>query len=109
MAVCVIVRRTVKDKNVAEKLAPLIASLRSKAGIQLGYITDQTFASLDHEGEYLAISTWNRLEDWNRWMNSDERQVIQKQIDQLIGEKTEYRYYEPIIGGIMPKFESIIK
>lgn len=109
MTVCVIIRRTVRDKKIATKLAPLIVKLRSQATIQPGYITDQTFSCLDCEGEYLVVSTWDQLEDWNRWMHSEERRAIQKQIDKLTGEKTEYRYYEPIVGGIMPKFEAVIQ
>jgi len=31
--------------------------------------------------------------------------AIQRQIDDLLGEKTLYRYYEPVIGGIPPKFK----
>jgi antibiotic biosynthesis monooxygenase (ABM) superfamily enzyme len=106
MTVCVIIRRTVQDEKTASKLAPLIVKLRSQAAVQPGYITDQTFSSLDCEGETLVISTWHQLEDWNRWMHCEERQVIQRQIDSLTREKTIYRYYEPIIGGILPKFET---
>ncbi len=108
MTVCVIIRRTVKDEKIAAKLAPLIVKLRSLATIQSGYITDQTFSCLDCQGEYLVVSTWNQLEDWNKWMHSDDRQVIQKQIDELTGEKTIYRYYEPIVGGILPRFKAEI-
>lgn len=108
MAICVIIRRTVSDRTVAEKLAPLIVRLRSQATVQPGYVTDQTFSCLDCQGEYLVVSTWNTLDDWNKWMHSDERQTIQKQIDQLTGEKTEYRYYEPIIGGILPEFKAVL-
>ena len=109
MTICVIIRRTVNDKEIAAKLAPLIVKLRSQATVQPGYITDQTFAGLDREGEYLVVSLWNRLTDWNIWMHSEYRQTIQKQIDELTGEKTVYRYYEPVVGGIMPKFEAIIQ
>lgn len=109
MSVCVIIRRTVRDEKIAVNLAPLIVKLRSQAAIQPGYITDQTFSCLDCEGEYLVVSTWNRLEDWNKWMHSEERQVIQRQIDELTGEKTDYRYYEPIVGGIIPRFEPRIQ
>jgi heme-degrading monooxygenase HmoA len=56
----------------------------------------------------MVVSTWDQLEDWNKWMHSEDRQVIQKQIDALTGEKTIYRYYEPIVGGILPKFETKI-
>lgn len=104
MAVCVIIQRKVNDKKKLEQLSPLIVKLRSQATVQPGYITDQTFSCLDCEGEYLVISTWNSLEDWEKWEKSDERQAVQKQIDQITGEKTEYRYYEPIVGGITPTF-----
>jgi heme-degrading monooxygenase HmoA len=107
MAVSIIIRRTVKDEAMASRLAPLIVQLRSRATVQLGFLTDQTFSCLDCEGEYLIISTWNSLEDWNKWMHSDERMSIQRQVDELLGEKTLYRFYEPVVGGISPQFNQI--
>ena len=104
MAVSIIIRRMLKDKATAEKLAPLIVQLRSRATVQTGFLTDQTFSCLDCEGEYLIMSTWHTLEDWNKWMHSPERQAIQRNIDELLGKKTLYRYYEPVVGGIIPKF-----
>jgi heme oxygenase (mycobilin-producing) len=108
MSVCVIIKRKFDDKNIASKIAPLIVRLRSQASIQPGYITDQAFAALDTKGEYLVVSIWNSIEDWNSWMNSELRQSIQRQIDELTVDKTEYRYYEPIVGGIIPKFEAVL-
>lgn len=105
MAICVTIKRKVSDQQISEKLAPLIVRLRSRASAQTGYITDQAFSCLDCQGEYLVVSTWNSRQDWERWMNSEERTSIQKQIDELTGEKTEYRYYEPIVGGILPQFK----
>lgn len=102
MAVSVIITRTIKDSSVWEKLSSLIVQLRSRAIVQPGYLNGQTFSSLDREGEYLVISNWNTLEDWNRWMNSEERLAIQNKVDDLLGEKTIYRYYEPVVGGIAP-------
>jgi len=104
MAVSIIIRRSVKDETTADRLAPLIVQLRSRATVQPGFLTGQTFSCLDCEGEYLVISTWNTLEDWNKWMHSEERMDIQRQVDELLGEKTIYRYYEPVVGGIPPRF-----
>jgi heme-degrading monooxygenase HmoA len=104
MAVSIIIKRLVKDQAMAAQLAPFIVQLRSLATVQPGFLTDQTFSCLDCEGEYLIMSTWHTLEDWNKWMHSQERQAIQRKIDELLGEKTIYRYYEPIVGGIVPKF-----
>ena len=105
MAVSIIIRRTVKDETMADQLAPLIVQLRSRATVQPGFLTDQTFSRLDRDGEYLIMSTWNTLEDWNKWRHSEERMAIQHKIDGLLGEKPLYRYYEPIVGGITPRFQ----
>ena len=107
MAISVIIRRTVADEKKASKLAPLIVQLRSLAIIQPGYITGQTFLCLDSPGEYLVISTWNNLEDWKKWLNSKDRRALQVQIDELLGETTEYRIYEPLVGGIIPRFHAV--
>lgn len=104
MAIEVIIQRTFKDRQQAEKLVPYILKLRSLATIQPGYLTGQTLRSLDSTGEYLVISTWNDRSDWNTWYNTPERRELQQKIDDLLGEETRYRFYEPLVGGIMPAF-----
>jgi heme-degrading monooxygenase HmoA len=104
MAVEVIIRRTFKDQAMAEKLVPLIVQLRSMATVQKGYMTGQTLRCLDCPGEYLVISTWHTAEDWQRWFASDTRKELQQRIDDLLGEPTQYRLYEPLVGGIIPDF-----
>lgn len=106
MAISVMIQRTFNDNRTAAKLAPLIVKLRSLASVQSGYITGRTFRCLDCPGEFLVLSTWNSLEDWNRWLQSEQRTEIQKQIDDLMNETTRYRIYEPLVGGIIPKFDS---
>ncbi|UCF94898.1 MAG: antibiotic biosynthesis monooxygenase [Desulfobacterales bacterium] len=106
MAIQVIIRRTFDDAEKARKLAPLIVQLRSQATVQPGYICGETLRCLDCPGEYLVISTWNTIDDWNRWLHNEERKTIQDEIDALLGEKTEYRIYESLVGGIIPKFKA---
>ena len=105
MAIDVIIQRTFQDKQQAEKLIPLILKLRSLATVQPGYITGQTLRGLDSDGEYMVISTWNKRADWDAWYISPERQALQRQIDDLLEEETHYRFYEPLVGGIMPVFK----
>ncbi len=102
MAIEVLIRRKfVKEK--AEKLAPLIVKLRSMATMQPGYISSETLKCIDppDENDYLVISTWQSAEDWKRWLHSKERSTIQKKIDTVTAEKTEYRIYETLVGGII--------
>jgi heme-degrading monooxygenase HmoA len=105
MAISVMIQRKFKETQKAAQLAPLIVKLRSLATIQPGYLTGRTFRCLDCPGEYMVISTWNSLEDWNRWFKSEQRVTLQKQVDELLGEETQYRIYEPLVGGIIPQFQ----
>ena len=104
MAVQVLIKRKfVKEK--AEAVAPLMVQLRSLARAQQGYISSESLECIDpaDENEYLIRSTWSSKEVWKRWLNSEERSAIQRQIDAITGEETQYRVYEPLVGGIFPK------
>lgn len=103
MAIEVLIKRKfLADK--ARELSPLIVKLRSRATVQPGYISGETLNCIDPPGrnEYIVISTWRSIQDWQKWLHSEERKVIQDQIDKLTREKTEYAIYEPLVGAIMP-------
>ncbi len=96
-------RKFIKEK--ADEVATLMVKLRSLARAQPGYISSESLKCIDppNEDEYLIRSTWQSDEDWKKWLNSDERSAVQQQIDSITKEKTEYRIYEPLVGGIIPK------
>ena len=107
MAISVFIQRKFSDKEKAAKLAPLIVELRSLATVQPGYITGKTFRCIDCPGEFIVLSTWNSLDDWNTWLQSKQRMALQKQVDDLLGEVTQYRIYKPLVGGIIPQFKVV--
>ena len=92
MSVKIIIKRKV-PKNLEKELLPLIKKLRSLTTKQPGYISGETMNRVDKPGQSLVISTWQTSEDWEKGLNSQERKVIQDQIDTLLGEKTEYEIY----------------
>jgi heme-degrading monooxygenase HmoA len=99
MAVKVLIRRKV-PKEKEEELFQLITQLRSLATRQPGYISGETMRSVDDEEENLVISTWESVEDWNAWKESDERAQIQNDVDRLLKEESGYElYYHPIKGS----------
>lgn len=105
MAIEVLIRRRfIKEKGSV--LAPLIVRLRSLALAQPGYISGETLKCLDPAGEdeYLVRSTWRSVEEWETWLHSNERTTIQSEIDAITGEATQYRMYEPLVGGIIPSY-----
>jgi len=92
MAVKIIIKRRVAKKKEAE-LLPLLIQLRSLATAQPGYISGETLRNMDNPEEYLVISTWQSLDNWNAWISSEQRTDIQEKVDTLLGKKSEYDTY----------------
>jgi len=93
MTVKIFIKRKVSQDNILD-LTILLKKLRSLTLNQPGYIYGETLKRVDKTDECLVISTWRSLEDWNAWLNNDERNSIQRQIDSLLGKTTEYAVYE---------------
>jgi heme-degrading monooxygenase HmoA len=104
MAVQILIRRRFVEGKERE-LAPLIVKMRSLAQAQPGYISGETLRCIEPAGEteYLVRSTWQSLEAWKKWLHSEARGAIQQKIDVISSQKTEYRIYESLVGGITPK------
>lgn len=93
MSVKIFIKRRVPETKIAE-LSILLKRMRSVTLMQPGYISGQTLRRIDRSDECMVISTWRSIEDWHNWFNSDKRMGIQTEIDQLLGEETEYAVYE---------------
>ncbi len=101
MAVRILVKRTIPEGR-EEKLMPLIIKLRVLASQQPGYISGETLKMIDDPNCFLVISTWNAVEDWDRWFNSDTRSEIQKMIDEVCDFPTTYeKYHYPVNQRVM--------
>ncbi len=93
MSVKIVIKRYV-PADQAEDLTPLLRDMRALATKETAYVSGETLKRVDGRGEYLVISTWQSLDDWNQWINNDQRKVIQAKIDTLLGEPTEYAVYQ---------------
>jgi heme oxygenase (mycobilin-producing) len=92
MAIRVMLKRWVPAEKEKD-LVSLITDLRSLASKQPGYISGETMRHVSNPEEYLVISTWDSLEDWERWVASPPRKALQEKIDALLGKKTTYDIY----------------
>lgn len=92
MAVKIFIKRKMAESNVLE-LTELLKKLRAMTLEQAGYISGETLRRIDTPGESMVISTWRSVEDWNNWVNNEKRLAVQNEIDQLLGEETEYAIY----------------
>ena len=87
------VRRIIpEDKK--EEVMLLITKLRSMSTGKPGYISGETLKRFDKPGESLVVTKWQSVHYWNQWFQSEERSEIQRKIDQLLGEETQYEIYE---------------
>lgn len=93
MAVKIFIKRKVTGKEGIE-LSLLLQKMRGLTLNQPGYISGETLKRIDKNDEWMVISTWRSVEDWNRWVNNDRRIVVQSEIDALLGNETEYAIYE---------------
>ena len=93
MTVKIFIKRKVSQENILD-LTVLLKELRSLTLNQAGYIYGETLKRVDSPDECMVISTWRSLDDWNAWLNNSERIAIQSQIDQLLGQQTDYAVYE---------------
>jgi heme-degrading monooxygenase HmoA len=93
MTVKIFIKRDVQEKNILE-LTNLLKRLRGLTLGQPGYISGETLKRIDKPNECMVISTWHSVKDWNNWVNNEKRLKIQSEIDQLLGQETEYAVYE---------------
>lgn len=87
------IKRAVPQYTEAE-LLELITEMRVLTIQQPGYISGETLKRADRTGHSLVISTWQSMEDWERWFKSKERRYIQDKIDALVGKTTEFQIYD---------------
>lgn len=96
MPVHVVIKRKMIISH-PEKLTPLLRDLSERAKLQKGYISTDTLQSIDDPGEYLVVSRWETEENWKVWFQSQERRDLQGKVDSLIGERTGYEIFKPVI------------
>ena len=96
MPVHVVIKRKMIISH-PEKLTPLLKALGERAKLQEGYISTDTLQSIDDPGEYLVVSRWETEENWKVWFQSQERRDLQGKVDSLIGERTGYEIFKPVI------------
>jgi heme-degrading monooxygenase HmoA len=93
MAVKILIKRRLPlDK--ADYIIAIFRQLRMLAIEQEGYISSETLRNIENPQEFLVISTWRSLEDWQRWFNSSQRKELHSKVDMLLEGGTTYATYQ---------------
>jgi heme-degrading monooxygenase HmoA len=82
MAVKVFIKRYFK-KGKTEAAVELLKDVRSHALKQPGYISGETLINHYDPCNVTVVSTWQSIEDWVRWQESDERAAKEDQLERL--------------------------
>ena len=95
MAVKILITRSLPvDKEKAKYIVAIFRQLRMLALEQQGYISSETLRSIQNPQEFLVISTWGSLEEWERWFNSSQRKELHAKVDALLEGGTTYAAYQ---------------
>ena len=92
MAAKILIKRKFKDGNMRVASRLLINS-RNAAMKQSGYISSETWRSLDDTDQVVVVSMWDNIEAWKTWKNSETRIATEAEFkDYLVGQ-TEYEHF----------------
>ena len=78
----------------AIKLNSVIQQVTNEAMKQRGYITGEVRVSTEDPNNVLVMSTWDKLENWKAWDNSEAKKKIKPQIDNLLVEPYTVRTFD---------------
>ena len=93
MAVRVFIKRHVKESLVEETIQ-MLSEFRKSAMDQPGYLSGETLANHYDAKSVAVISTWQSVEDWIQWQESEERASNEAQIENLLDRPTLYEVYD---------------
>jgi heme-degrading monooxygenase HmoA len=90
MAVRIIIDRKVKKGKEAD-FAKLLRKLRSKAIFSEGYISGEMLRDREDPQNYLVITAWQSVSDWEKYEKIPETNKIHAKIEKLMARPTKVK------------------
>lgn len=78
-------------------MQPVLLRLRSDAMQYPGFVSAENLINRRDVSIVIVISTWERVEDWEMWENSELRLKLLRETEPLLEDKTRATLY-----GIIP-------
>jgi len=88
----IIIKRRFKPGKSRQIIA-LLNELRARAMHQAGYISGETLSKKGFPNNLIVIGSWQSLDAWQRWRDSDERKKYESMLELLQERPTEYEEY----------------
>ena len=93
MAVKVFIKRYVKEGKT-EAAVEMLKEVRSQALKQPGYISGETLINHYDPCHITVVSTWQGIDDWIRWQDSEERSAREDQLEDLQEGPANFEIYD---------------
>jgi heme-degrading monooxygenase HmoA len=93
MAVKIFIKRYVKNGKT-QAAVELLKDVRSHALKQPGYISGETLINHYDPCNITVVSTWQTIDDWIRWEESDERTAKENQLEGLQVGPADFEIYD---------------
>lgn len=88
----ILIKRRFKEGKTRQIVA-LLNELRSRAMQQPGYISGETLSKKGFPHNMVVIGSWQSMEDWHRWRDSEDRQKFEAMLEIYQERTTEYDEY----------------
>ena len=88
----VIIKRRFVKENTPQILS-LLNKIRTIAMDQPGYISGETLMQKDFPENMAVIATWQSMENWLAWKNSQDRETYEAMLEIYQTRPTEYEEY----------------
>ena len=93
MAIKIVIKRQFRE-NIIEDAFDLLNNFRNDAMDQPGYISGETWVNHYAPRSITVVSTWQTVEDWIRWEESDERAANEAKLESLLEVPTKFEIYD---------------
>jgi heme-degrading monooxygenase HmoA len=93
MAIKIVIKRHFK-KNTAKEAYALLNNIRQMAMNRPGYISGETWVNHYDPHRVAVVSTWQSVQDWIRWEESDEREANEAKLESLLEIPAKFEIYD---------------
>jgi heme-degrading monooxygenase HmoA len=93
MTVKILIKRHFK-KDLAQQAAALLNKFRHDAMSRSGYISGETWVNHYDPCQITVVSTWQTVDDWIQWEESDQRAANEAKLSDLQKVSAQFEVYD---------------
>jgi antibiotic biosynthesis monooxygenase (ABM) superfamily enzyme len=96
----ILIKRRFKEGHTPQIVA-LLNEIRTRAMTHSGYMSGETLVKTGYPNNMVVISTWQNVEDWYHWRDSEDRKRFEAMLEVYQERPTEYDEY--LLGSPLHK------